>query len=192
MQSIKLRDNWQKTNRGNYQLFKGTQYNGDLKSDHLKSGLNEGQISKGQALALAKNQTIQKSGHFVQISNGLKKWWPSVQILNGWVFGFQIPFEIKTFAIKIFATQPLLHHTKSRIDWISNGWKVVGLQMFWISNGIWNPEAQPFETQINGSHLVKNHLISHLQKSLDFWMVWFQIPTVLHYQLAKTANLAWE
>ena len=27
---------------------------------------------------------------------------------------------------------------KSRLVWISNGWKEIGLQMVWILNGIWN------------------------------------------------------
>ena len=31
-----------------------------------------------------------------------------------------------------------------------NGQKVVGLQMVWILNGIWNPDAQPFEIRTNG------------------------------------------
>ena len=35
----------------------------------------------------------------------------------------------------------------SRLVWILNGSKEVGLQMIQISNGIWNPEAQPFEIQ---------------------------------------------
>ena len=39
--------------------------------------------------------------------------------------------------------------------WISNGQK--RLQMFWISNWIWNLEAQPFEIRI---------------KMSEFWMVW--------------------
>ena len=30
---------------------------------------------------------------------------------------------------------------------ILKGPKEFGLQMVWISNGIWNPEAQPFEIQ---------------------------------------------
>ena len=32
---------------------------------------------------------------------------------------------------------------KSRLVWTSNGEREVGLQMIWILNGIWNPEAQP-------------------------------------------------
>ena len=38
--------------------------------------------------------------------------------------------------------------------WILNGQKEVGLQMVWISNGIWNLEAQPFENRTNGTHSV--------------------------------------
>ena len=34
---------------------------------------------------------------------------------------------------------------KSGLVWIWNGQKEVGLQMVWISNGIWSPEAKPFE-----------------------------------------------
>ena len=33
-----------------------------------------------------------------------------------------------------------------------------------ISNGVWNPEAQPFEIQTNNHHFVKNHLKSDIQK----------------------------
>ena len=47
---------------------------------------------------------------------------------------------------------------KSVLVWISNGQKEVGLQMVWISNGIWNPEAQPFEIGANGHHFVNNYL----------------------------------
>ena len=47
---------------------------------------------------------------------------------------------------------------KSDLVWISNGPKQVGLQMVWILNGIWNPEAQTFEIRTNGRHFVKNHL----------------------------------
>ena len=43
---------------------------------------------------------------------------------------------------------------KSDLVWILNGSKQVGLQMVWISNGISNPEAQPFEIQTNGRHFV--------------------------------------
>ena len=60
---------------------------------------------------------------------------------------------------------------KSDLVWISNGPKQVGLQMVWISNGIWNPEAQPFEIRTNGRHFVKNHLKSG-QKRPDFeWLI---------------------
>ena len=36
---------------------------------------------------------------------------------------------------------------KSELVWILNGQKEVGLQMVPILNGIWKPEAQPFEIQ---------------------------------------------
>ena len=49
-------------------------------------------------------------------------------------------------------------HLKSSRVQILNGRKGVGLQMVWISNGIWNPEAEPFEIQTNGTNFVKNHL----------------------------------
>ena len=52
-------------------------FSGDLKSDHLKTGLLEGQISNSRALATAiaksqplENRTIQNPAVFVQISNG--------------------------------------------------------------------------------------------------------------------------
>ena len=46
---------------------------------------------------------------------------------------------------------------KSRLVWILNGQEEIGLQMVQILNGIWDPEAQPFEIQTNGCHFVKNH-----------------------------------
>ena len=49
-------------------------------------------------------------------------------------------------------------HLKSRHVQILKGRKEVGLQMVWISNGIWNPEAKPFEIQTNGTNFVKNYL----------------------------------
>ena len=45
---------------------------------------------------------------------------------------------------------------KCELVCILNGQKEVGLQMVWISNGIRNPEAQPFEILTNGCHLKKN------------------------------------
>ena len=56
---------------------------------------------------------------------------------------------------------------KSRLIWIFNGQKKVGLKIVWISNRIWNQEAQPFEIITNDCHFVKNHLKSG-QKRLDF------------------------
>ena len=41
---------------------------------------------------------------------------------------------------------------------ILNGLKEMGLQTVWISNGIWNPESQPFGIQTNGRLFVQNHL----------------------------------
>ena len=46
---------------------------------------------------------------------------------------------------------------KSGQVWILSAQKEVGLHMVWISNGICIPEAQTFEIQVNGCHLVKNH-----------------------------------
>ena len=43
---------------------------------------------------------------------------------------------------------------KSELVGILNGQKEVGLQIVWISNGIWNPEVQPFEIRCP---FVKNH-----------------------------------
>ena len=37
------------------------------------------------------------------------------------------------------------HDLKSRLVWILNDPKEVGLQVVLISNGIWNPESKPFE-----------------------------------------------
>ena len=61
---------------------------------------------------------------------------------------------------------------KSNLVYISNGPKQVGLQMVWISNGIWNPEAQPFEIWTNGRHFVKKPFEMRTETS-GFWMVWF-------------------
>ena len=61
---------------------------------------------------------------------------------------------------------------KFGIVWILNSWKEVALQMIWISNGIWNLEAQSFEIWTNGSHFVKNHLKSG-QKMSRFVMARF-------------------
>ena len=59
---------------------------------------------------------------------------------------------------------------RSDLVWVLNGPKEIGLQMVWIVNGIWNPEAQPFEIRSNGRHFVKNHLKSK-QKRPDFeWL----------------------
>ena len=64
-------------NTGVYQNSKVSMYSGDLKSDHLKSGLFECPISNGRALAMAiaTGSTTQKLDHsksrwFVPISNG--------------------------------------------------------------------------------------------------------------------------
>ena len=104
---------------------------------------------------------------------------------------------------------------KAGLVWILNGQKEVGLQIFWILNGIWDMEAQPFEIWTKGHRFVINHLKSW-QKCPDFewsgyqmvgiiaiakawpfenWSIWnlifknsgFQIPTVLHtkYQHKK-------
>ena len=71
---------------------------------------------------------------------------------------------------------------KSDLVWTLNGPKEVGLQMVWISNGIWNPEAWPFENQINGRHFVKNHLKSG-QEHPDF--EWSSFQTVGIKAIAK-------
>ena len=61
---------------------------------------------------------------------------------------------------------------KYGLVWISNGQKEVGLQMVQISNGIWNPETQPFEIRTNGHHLVKKPFEIRT-KTIGFQMVQF-------------------
>ena len=66
---------------------------------------------------------------------------------------------------------------------ISNGWKEVGLQMVLISNGVWNPEAQPFEILTNGHNFVKNYLKPG-QKCPDFgWFSFKWLGTFLKLKL---------
>ena len=60
----------------------------------------------------------------------------------------------------------------TQIQWgseirISNGQKLVRLQMVWIFNGIRYQEAQPFEIWTNDRHFVKNQLKTG-QKHMDF------------------------
>ena len=56
--------------------------------------------------------------------------------------------------------------------------KKVGLQMVWILNENWNPEAQPFEICKNGHHFVKSHLKCR-QKCLDFeWSSFWMVGTI--------------
>ena len=56
--------------------------------------------------------------------------------------------------------------------------------MVWISNGIWNPEAQTFKIQTNGRHFVTNHLKSG-QESLDFERSSFQMDGAIALATAK-------
>ena len=44
--------------------------------------------------------------------------------------------------------------------------------MVWILNGIWNPEAQPFEILTNDRHFVKKTFEIRTKIS-EFWMVQF-------------------
>ena len=67
-------------------------------------------------------------------------------------------------------------YLESGLVCILNVQKEIGLQMVWVWNRIWNPEAQPFEIRKNGQHFFKNYLKSG-QKHLDFewfglWMLW--------------------
>ena len=81
-------------------------YSGDLKSNHLKSGLFEGRISNGRAIAMAiaiRKLDHLKSRWFCPDFNWfLTKWWPFVWISNGWASRFQILSKSRPFA-----TQPL-------------------------------------------------------------------------------------
>ena len=69
---------------------------------------------------------------------------------------------------------------KSWLVWISNGQKEVGLQRVWILNGIWNPEAQPFDIWTFGRHFVKNHLKSWQNIWISNGLVfkWLELGTV--------------
>ena len=73
---------------------------------------------------------------------------------------------------------------KSRLVWISNSQKEVGLQTVWIWNGIWNPEAQPFEIWTNGCHLFKNYLKSG-KKCPDFDRFGFGMVGTITIAIAK-------
>ena len=56
--------------------------------------------------------------------------------------------------------------------------KVVGLKRIRISNGIWDPEATPFEIRTNGCHFVKNNL-KNGQKCPDFeWPGFLMVATL--------------
>ena len=53
---------------------------------------------------------------------------------------------------------------------VKKGWVANGPEL----NGIWNPEAQPFEIQTNGCHFVKKHFKCG-QKGPDFEWSGFQM-----------------
>ena len=81
-------------------------------------------------------------------------------------FGFRMIDGVKKIMSSLLSGD-----LKYELVWILNGPKQFGLQMVWISNGIWNPEAQAFEIRTNGRHFVKNHLKSG-QKCPDFeWLI---------------------
>ena len=83
---------------------------------------------------------------------------------------------------------PLPHYSwnlKSDLVWISNSPKEVELQLVWISNGIWNSEAQPFEVRTNGRHFFQNQLKSG-QKRPDFEWSGFQMFGTMTIAIAKT------
>ena len=67
---------------------------------------------------------------------------------------------------------------KFKLVLILNGQKEAGLQMVWILNGVWNPEAQPFEIWTNGRLFVKNHL-KFGQKWPNFeWSGFWMVGTI--------------
>ena len=90
------------------------------------------------------------------------RWLSTIRILTSQVFGFPLCFP---------SNCNYSGHLKSRLAWISNDWKEIWFQLVWISNLIYNPEAQQFEIWINGCNFVKNHLKSG-PKHMDP-MVWF-------------------
>ena len=67
---------------------------------------------------------------------------------------------------------------KYGLVWILNGWKEVGLQMVWISNGIWNPVAQPYEIWTNGCHFFKNYLKSRQKCPYFEWSGFRMVGTI--------------
>ena len=73
---------------------------------------------------------------------------------------------------------------KSGLVGILNGQREVGLQMVWILNRIWNPEARPFRIWTSGRHFVKNHLKSG-QKCLHFEWSGFQMVGTIAVAIAK-------
>ena len=58
---------------------------------------------------------------------------------------------------------------KSGLVWILNGQKEVGLQMVRHSNGIWNPEDQPFEIGTMATILSKTIWNPDKQPNFDYW-----------------------
>ena len=62
--------------------------------------------------------------------------------------------------------------------------KEVGLKMVWVTNGIWNLEAGPFEILTNGCHFVKNNLKSG-QKHPDFQRFYFQMVKTVAVALGR-------
>ena len=69
---------------------------------------------------------------------------------------------------------------KCGLVWILNGQKKVGLHLL---NGIWCPEAQPFEVPTNDSYFVKNPLNSR-QKCPDFERSGFQMAGTIALAMA--------
>ena len=102
-------------------------YSGDLKSEHVKSGLFEGPISNGPVFkwlsfgySYSIAPTIRKPEHskyglFLDFKWFLAKWRPFVGISNGWASGFQILFEIW-----IICNLTPFNHLKSRLVHISD------------------------------------------------------------------------
>ena len=62
---------------------------------------------------------------------------------------------------------------KCRIVWILNGQKELGMQIVRVSNGMWNPEAQPFLIQTNDPHFQKTKTFEIQTITSGFWLVWF-------------------
>ena len=112
----------------------------------------------------------------------------NIEFLN--VSGFlMVGFQIHTFTPLTPTVFSLLNSgdLKSWLVLISNGQKEFGLQMVHILNGIWNPEALPFEIRTKDHHFVKN-LLKSRQKCPDFERSGFQMDSAIAKGIAQASE----